>query len=489
MNVEDILKIEKKYGLYDDEIDGVNYWIYARYRLLQYDLPRLQGKFEGEMHARLANKRSFIKKVPAIIYNMIFRGKIKAKPADICIVNHERRVWENGRFECKYTRKLYEHYGNNCIYLERLYNYGHLRPIDERNFVYLDYISILSTIYYWAIRLFQRKKYKEVLCQAERHVGKALAEIAECYNVKYQLQDLTKRIVQIVYKAKVRKRLFRRLLKKINPKAIVEVVGYSPISMLINEVAHEMGIPSFELQHGLIGEEHFAYNYANENRLMQFPDFILLFGDLGRENVRWPIDISHVLPVGFPYLEEKSSVLKKNGNKDGKKVILFLSQATVGRELSILAYELWKLIQDKQLNIKIIFKLHPGEYLVWKEKYPELCSVSGDSEVQVVDSNKSDLYQLLSQADIQIGVYSTTIVEGLMWGSKTLIYRMETTSSIIKLLCANNIAHYIDNAEDILDYLTGNEIAGDKIETDRLWKRDAVNNILQAIHKEINKDI
>lgn len=55
--------------------------------------------------------------------------------------------------------------------------------------------------------------------------------------------------------------MLRRIIKSISPKVIVEVVGYETNKMIINEIAHEMGISTIELQHGVIGRGHIAYNY------------------------------------------------------------------------------------------------------------------------------------------------------------------------------------------------------------------------------------
>ena len=103
----------------------------------------------------------------------------------------------------------------------------------------------------------------------------------------------------------------------------------------------------------------------------------------------------------------------KNGNIRKKKdSILFISQKTIGDDLSKFAVDL----QNSGITQKIIYKLHPSEYKTWKETYPEL----SNSDITVV-REEVPLYKLLSDSKTLVGVYSTVLYEGLGFGCDTYV--------------------------------------------------------------------
>jgi hypothetical protein len=108
--------------------------------------------------------------------------------------------------------------------------------------------------------------------------------------------------------------------------------------------------------------------------------------------------------------------------------------------LSQVALELSK---AEDLSYEIVFKLHSEERGKWRESYPWLI----DSEVQVVDTKKDVLHKLLAESEIQIGVGSTALYEGLAFGLKTCLMDgpgIDYFDSLVK----SGTAIMIDSAED-----------------------------------------
>ena len=64
---------------------------------------------------------------------------------------------------------------------------------------------------------------------------------------------------------------------------------------------------------------------------------------------------------------------------------------------------------------QVIYKLHQGELVGWKEKFPWLDS----SGITVIDHDRCNLYALLAESRIQIGVCSTALYEGMAFGCAT----------------------------------------------------------------------
>ena len=181
--------------------------------------------------------------------------------------------------------------------------------------------------------------------------------------------------------------------------------------------------------------------------------------------------------MGFPYFENRVNKYKQNLNlkeKNDKKKILFISQASIGDKLVKLACELNNIIDNEKYEI--IYKLHPGEFSIWKEKYKELRNYS----IKTI-ANEIDLYELFSKSSIQVGAYSTAIYEGLGFGLDTYIYQIYGTN-IFEDLCKEGFITYINSANELKIYLE-RKSTNKKINEEYLWKKDSLNNIIKEIEK------
>ena len=103
---------------------------------------------------------------------------------------------------------------------------------------------------------------------------------------------------------------FSYMLKKIKPKIILIAYAYGFDRMVLCEVAHKMHIPVVELQHGTIGPDVVAYNFYNRMQLGSFPDYIFTFGQYEKQQTRFPIPKSHIIPTGYPELEKNYNKYK-----------------------------------------------------------------------------------------------------------------------------------------------------------------------------------
>ncbi len=484
MDIDQILKLEEQYNLYDDTIEGIHYWMYARSELCAFILPRIENPEVGKAHNHLKSKASFWGKVWGLLYNSIWNGKRKAFQAEMCIIGHERRIWENNEYECKYTKEIYEYYKDKAIILERPYNYGHLKPIgEEEKVVYLDYISLLCNFHYLFVKNLRKRKYREICNEVETHMREPLKELNQEIGIHYTMAELQAYLAKIILRNQTRIRQMEKLLDKIQPRSIMEVVGYSNTCMAANEVAKRKNIITYEMQHGIAGHTDYGYNFKTEKALPQLPSYFLTFGDYVEGNIRFPVE-KEVRSVGFPYLERK--VMKRREAKKEKdiKTVLFLSSGQIGEHFSQLACRLAELTETEQ-KCNVIYKLHPGEYVAWEQRYPRLLELEREGKIRVIDSSDSDLYQLFDEADVQVaGTPTTSICEGLAFGLVTLVYDFYDLTKI-SFLFEEGFAQKISDTSDIqpiLDAVTGS--TGKKEENWRkMWKGNAMKNIVNVIEK------
>lgn len=470
MNLDALLEIEKKYGLLEDRIDGFAYWVYFRH-VLHNEL-EASKKGHGGAHAnpQLSSLAHFKARLGTIWYAFKYHRVPKGRHS-VLFFDHERRIWSEDHYTCMYTDLIAEKYPD-CVVLERPYHQTHYRPVRTGNLVYTDFIEIKAMVYYRLHCMFSKNDVERVRKEISAKILCPIEEICEVYHFTYSAESILDKMLIGYYIHRAKKKEFRKLIQKIRPQVIVETVGYHMDCMIINELALEMSIPTIELQHGTAGREHTAYNYPENSKIEQFPQYFFTFSHFWKDAARFPISSENVREVGFPYLEEHVKKVMQTERKKKPEVIIFISQMPIGRLLADLAVQLNEIIDREQYEI--VYKLHPGEYLGWRERYPLLA----ESGIRVIDNNHVDLYELFAEATYQIGSFgSTATFEGLWFKLKTYIWRPEATSEL-KLLCEKGIGKYFDTVQELYQMICQDKSTYD---SDMFWKKDALDNMKREI--------
>lgn len=460
--VSELLERERKYHLCEKDFNGFQFWQYERF----YIDKCLRTSDEPHIDQKRENGWKLLK------YYLTKRGRIgKGKQTDICFVSHPRRKLRDGRYECIYTDEIAERFPN-AVTLENFYAREHLEPIRSANVVYMDRTIIEAEIYERLMRFLQRKKRQKIaeeICEALRDPLQGILE-------PEKLKKIARRAAGDYYRYKYSYRKFETVLRRMNPKILVEVVAYGPKCMILNEICKKLGILTIELQHGWIGEEHIAYNYASDGPVRQFPDKIYLFGDYYRTNVRFPISQEQIVSVGFPYYEREQREHAGYRRLDKRYTVLFLSQGMYAQHLSGLAMDLRRCTNENE--IRILYKLHPSEYRTWQEIHPML----EESGVEIIGENDMELYDCFATSDAQVGIRSTTIYEGLGFHLRTFIFN-RNFQDYLRDLVDLGIAELVTNADEIAAKIQ-EKIPG-SYSVDHFWKENALHNLEQALWGEL----
>ena len=470
MDIKKFLEIENKYNLYHVDIDGINYWEYSRFEIWNYIF--CTEKLSFQKAHRTQKQSHAIGLLGSMIKSAIRFYTSKQKNVDVCFITHERRVKENNYFDCMYTETLIKKYPNSVV-LEKPYNYSHLQPIRTKNMYYTDWIIIFGNLYAKIHSVLKTRKYKQVYRQISEQLEKPFAEMKESYQLETCLDKLVRLNTERYFICKKQYKIYEKLVKKFSPKVVVEVCHYSRQCMLINEICNKMNIPTLELQHGTMHTEHAAYQYMAKDVISQLPTEILLFSDYWKTQINLPIKPEHLIATGFPYFESKVDEYKKQVNKDSRKTILFVSQGTIGKELSLLAVNLSRRL--KLNEYRILYKLHPGEYEGWSKNYVELAQ----ADIEVIAQSERGIYSYFAESDIQIGVYSTAIYEGIGFGLDTYIYNIGHADTMQSLV-DGKYAQMFDTLDELLIYLKEPQ---DKKNGAVFWKKNALENQCNAINK------
>lgn len=469
-SIDSLIQVEEKYHLLEDDIDGFAYWIYHREAFME-KLMQNKGHY-GDLHQRgRLSAWTKLKLRCGMIKNAVFHNRVPLIRAELMVFNHERRVRNGEYYDCIYTDEIAKTF-QNVVVFERPYMQKHLRPVSTDNLVYTDRIEVLATISLLFHKLVLKGSYERIREQIKAKIKPACDELARLMQVEYDFEETVSIMSDGYFLYHRKKVLFDAEIKKYNPKAILEVVGDNVDCMIVNELAAARSIPTIELQHGVTGKEHIAYNYPKGAVIRQFPQYFFTFSTYWCKEARYPITPEHCRAVGFPYLERNAK--KFSGiEKDGKKIILFLSQMPIGKELSNVAVELNQKI-DKEIY-RIIYKLHPGEYNSWRTDYPLLA----ESGIEVIDNFETELYYLFAISSYQVGGYGTTAVfEGLYFGIETFIFK-EKALFLLMSLCEQGFADSFDSAEELYQLIQQKVDAVEKKVT--FWEKHA----LEKMKKEI----
>lgn len=290
---------------------------------------------------------------------------------------------------------------------------------------------------------------------------------------------------QMIFRAKkasifynVYYKYYLKLINKIKPKTIFVVCHYSDNLWPLYSAAKKIGIPVIELEHGTV-VDHISYNYMDKSDLgKQLPDYFFSYGEFWDEYINFPSCVK-VYPIGNPFLENRCEYYADK-KMDNKKIVIYSDTwEQNGRKLMQLA----KSISNKYYTegYKIFFKLHPCEYLNWKEKYIDL---KNDIKITVL-TDEIELYKLLSMARHQIGVFSTVLYEAVAFDSTIYIFDSGVESMLegSKPLIDLKRAYLIHDFSEFEQFMLLDKKQYEDVK-DNIWKRDACMNaqrVLQSI--------
>ena len=273
--------------------------------------------------------------------------------------------------------------------------------------------------------------------------------------------------------------IFKRYIKRLGVKCVVTSCHYHPHNLTLCEAAHELGLDVVELQHGRVSSEHVAYNLA-ERELTMAPDYVFTWGDY------WNSYFCNyankgLIATGYPFIEWARR--KYGGVSNVRKVVLFISESGAGNELSKMAFRAVNELPTDRYVVK--YKPHPSETHSWKSLYPYLI----DSSVIVVDNATTNIYAELAQASFVIGASSTALIEGLIWGAKTLIVRDLPYSDVLSEYVEAGFCRWIDSDCHLLDCLDCDNIDHKSVDVSRLFAPEALNRTVEALQTIVTQSI
>ena len=447
--------IELDHSLFEVQVDGVQIWERLRFDVFA-QITRQNGR--GESHTSVDRGwQAYARGAILFGKNLVYKNPYFANESDILYLGMRRRKErEDGYWWDIYCDPIHEACDYDYIHFEEPYLLEHKSPARTTNLRYLDLITVLG-------ELQQLVSSEPTIPAADRATLKAAEEVIQTtFGAEIDLVSMAR---EELHDRRTTLPLYRLLLDRVDPELVVVMASYGRETFI--EACKTQEIPVVELQHGVIYDNHFGYSYPGPRTKETFPDYLLTFGEFWTKSADFPIPDSHVIPVGYPYLEQSANAYD---GVESTEQLLFISQGTIGEGLSKFAVAV---DQHPQISHDVVYKLHPGEYDRWQSEYPWLA----EADIDVIDSSEPALYQLFAESTGQVGVYSTAIYEGLYFGLETYLYDHPDGETLHALL-DDGVATQVSSADQLgeaLDSETG------QFDSNRYFAPNATDRICETI--------
>lgn len=410
------------------------------------------------------------------VRHAVFRNPFLAGHRDYLFIGHPRRkIGDDGTFWDIYCDPIINYLGpDKCMILEQpwfLGNPNHAVPPHTKHLAYTDFCELYTRC----------KRRYTLLLNRLRGISLSISEVdrnqlveiegyfQDAFGVTLSLVDRVENRYKWHFMASQR---YTDILKRIKPRIVFIVCSYGKEDIV--QACKTCLIPSVELQHGVNSQYHMGYSYPNGASKSLFPDYFMSFGKFWEQEIALPLPRVRTFTVGYPYLEEQMQVHQGRGKK---KQILFISQGTIGSELSEFAVALEKSLPE---DWRIVFKLHNGEVAEWRQRYVLLSR----SPITVIEGDSPPLYELMAESDVQVGVYSTALFEGIAFACRTYLVDLPGIEHA-KRLVDSGVAHLVNAPEeiDLADSSPENNIVREHIFASN-WR----GNLDHAIEKVLKND-
>jgi hypothetical protein len=221
-------------------------------------------------------------------------------------------------------------------------------------------------------------------------------------NIDY-LSSYISRYISSIY-------FFRNYFKQLKPKVLFSISHYSTINKGAIKAANEIGIPTIDVQHGLINKK--SPGYIDTSGIKEdIPKYLFVYGKYFKDIISDNSNLfenENIIISGNYYLSKYiTSNKKRTFNKE--EILLITTQPAVDENTYI------NIIKEAlKIKLKVILKIHPSES---KEKYKTILN-----KFDITLKEKENIYELFNIAKYHATVFSTSAVESLVLEYQILLF-------------------------------------------------------------------
>ena len=426
-----LLRLESEYNLLERQSDDVYYWERVRHSIHKKIIRKIQkvekGPSKNEGSKRSRKIKRYTEESTKALKNLFRKNPYLADQSEIIFYGKgRRRQLNDGTWYDMHLDPIAEMLDETYTFIEPT---GGPPQAPSKNRRFLTLPRFVGDVA-------QKLGYSYELPEEERdHLQKFESAVEDELGVSI---DAISRVERELSNRKLRLPMLNKIVQRIDPKICFMTYGHSHHSTFI-EACHNQDVTVVDVQYCAVHPNYWPYHYPGDRQRRVKPDYMFLWGKFWKEAADLPFDDEELYITGFPYFERQ---VKKYKNERQKDQVLFVSNPISGPYLSKFAAELAKTSVDK----KIAFKLHGSEFDTWQSDYPELAEVHNQGRVTVLDEVEGSLHKVLSESQVQVGVSSTALYEGLGFDLPTYILDAPPAYEMRRLINAN-YAELIDEAQ------------------------------------------
>lgn len=440
-----LLEYEQQNRLFERHYRDFYYWEYIRFDIFENIIcPTDNAIPDRTQNNKVSITRiGVLKRALKLLWkNFIF---LKNKKCNILITEEPNQYNAEGNFyESMITTAVADHYKEEALLLARF-----VIKEEEKKLRYPDTyfmvipalkLSIINKVYrLWGID-------KRVKRKIRTELDDVVKQIYAFTKIQLDINDICNNAYNAYLTRKIYYRYYKKLLSNKKPELIVEYCYYSFNNMILNEAAKSKGIPTIELQHGVMGPKHAAYNLISSEAVKIIPDFIFIFSEFWKDCTRFPLDNTCVIVTGSCDYDLKIKKYPKIKNND-KLEILFIGQ--INELIFEVALKTCEHIKKNNLTqYSVCYRKHPREKVNYFEKYAETNKYS--DILSVVSCDDEDVYYSLSRACAVVSMASTVLYESVAYDLPIFIIKSERIETVWPLV-KKGYAKILENVDELFE--------------------------------------
>jgi len=460
-----LAEAEQKGRFIDYKLDGWSVWPILRFRTWQ-ELRNLPRANLEEFHISLLPRIITLALGDILSFSNLPR-------AEFVVLGSTRNVRSFGNSTKRdlYFDDLILRLGN--VFKIDQFSYIGLVGCRKKSLIPGDVTSSLP----WLLRQFASKT------RLPRNVDIMANQYSRVLKLHLNIPNMTSRLVaHYLYKFIWEKRAYSWLFKRVQPSYLLLVDAYGNHGIVA--AARETGVKVIELQHGAFDRYSpgYAWSVADKpyKEIMPLPNRVFVYGDYWRDELLalgfWQPE--EVISVGSPQIDRYRNLSNNKRNLDNVCRIILTTQGIDIPQLVEFTLQLLNVADFSGLTVHIDIKLHPMESS--KDNYVNL--LGSRPNVRIILANEDpSTYDLLSQADLHLSIYSTCHYESLGLGVPTIILPF-SGHNFVGHLHNSGYAYLVRDPKDVITYIKDNQRRDVPYEvSQRFFKRGALRNMLAIL--------
>jgi len=427
---EAIWRIEHDFGLLQRKVAGVHYWPLVRARMIDVLSQRLGFMDLPQPQLRRSLPLAVLREMSAAANDLSLSPWSLNGRFDTIVVPFGRKHLRAGRLVDGYSDRVFrEAEFGRCLVLDGRAPHGY--PLQRYNVIPPHELRSRDLLRTLALAL-ATARLPRIAAEASRELAVIEEGLRKELSIAcpMSLAHFSLRIATFLEG----RTLWSGVLTRSGAR-IVFLTGNHTLTG-IGAAALDLGLKVVEFQHGLISTYQGTYHYPGRPSVPYAPERLLTFGAYWTDGLDLPANTIST-PIGVEDRAHGETIARI------PRRVLIPSQWSIGRKLFELALKAARQAPDWEF----VYRPHPlDNALFYREQLATRANLPSNLRLSPIEE---DIYALMESSEVQIGLYSTALFEGMTLGLRTIIVDLPGVENLDRVL-ANGDAVLARDAEEIV---------------------------------------